>query len=563
MKKVQYAILYIFAAALAAGCGGHENGREVQPADSLFVAEMARAKAYSSEREGNLDSARIVLEQLVRQEGLSLEQQADVLGQLVYVSRLRQNDENALNYGTQYIEVCRQLGEETKALEAQAELGGALIRMGRTDEGFDKMDDAIEQLGRVRRFTEMDACIRAMKSKIHVLDDLKRFGEIVPLGEQIIAKLDDFGRNPDDYADGSERLPTDERRPGYIDFYTGQAYAFMTQAYAKINQLDKARETMRLFEKTAYSRTFSGRKIISSTWCQMGMYDKMLTFYDELDSVWGADTLHRDYAISLYNRAIAARAQGKYQLMGSYFKRYIELQRSLNDAERMATAQEYAARYHEQEQQLALEQERDAGRRVSIIALFLGLIVLIVVGFVILLLRQLREIRKKNAVLSNEIAERIEYEEKYQQLVGSGECVVDSTRKQALHTIHYPLHTQELEELNDSQLYEFLRQVILEEKLYVDPACDRQLLQDRFQLSKERLGAAFAQGSRYGTLKSFLNEARLQHSAKLLAENPEMSINEVAIASGYASYTVFSRNFKQRFTITPTDFRQQKDSPIQ
>lgn len=74
MKKVQYAILYIFAAALAAGCGGHENGREVQPADSLFVAEMARAKAYSSEREGNLDSARIVLEQLVRQEGLSLEQ---------------------------------------------------------------------------------------------------------------------------------------------------------------------------------------------------------------------------------------------------------------------------------------------------------------------------------------------------------------------------------------------------------------------------------------------------------------------------------------------------------
>ena len=204
----------------------------------------------------------------------------------------------------------------------------------------------------------------------------------------------------------------------------------------------------------------------------------------------------------------------------------------------------------------ALEQERDAGRRVSIIALFLGLIVLIVVGFVILLLRQLREIRKKNAVLSNEIAERIEYEEKYQQLVGSGECVVDSTRKQALHTIHYPLYTQELEELNDSQLYEFLRQVILEEKLYVDPACDRQLLQDRFQLSKERLGAAFAQGSRYGTLKSFLNEARLQHSAKLLAENPEMSINEVAIASGYASYTVFSRNFKQRFTITPTDFRQ-------
>ena len=562
MKKVQRIILYIVIATLAVGCGGGKNGRDTQLSDSLVAAELARAKAYSSEQEGTMDSARIILEGLVRQEGLSLEQQADVLGQLVYVSRLRQNDENALNYGTRYIEVCRQLGDDTKALVAQAELGGALIRMGRTDEGFAKMDDAIEQLDRVHRFTEMDACIRAIKSKIHVLDDLERFGEIIPLGEQIVAKLDDFGRNPDDYADGSERLPSNEKRPGYIDFYNGQAYAFMTQAYAKVNQLDKARETMRLFEQTAYSRTFGGRKIISSTWCQMGMYDKMLPFYDELDSVWGADTLHRDYAISLYNRAIAARAHGKLQLMGNYLERYIALQRSLNDAERMATAQEYAARYHEQEQQLALEQERDAGRRVSIIALFLGLIVLIVVGFVILLLRQLSDIRKKNAVLSNEIAERIEYEEKCLSMVDklNDDKLISFDNNISTDK---PINVSTIKSLSDGQLYEFLRRIILEEKLYADPACDRQLLQDRFQLSKERLGAAFAQGSRYGTLKNFLNEARLQHSAKLLVEHPEMSITEVATASGYGSYVVFARNFKQRFTITPTEFREQKDSPIQ
>ena len=585
MRKAQYAILYILAAALAVGCGEHESGREAQHVDSLFAAELARAKAYSSEREGNLDSARIILEQLVQQEELSPEQQADVLGQLVYVSRLRQNDENALNYGTHYIEVCRQLGEETKALEAQAELGGALIRMGRTDEGFAKMGDAIKQLDRVRRFTEMDACIRAMKSKIHVLDDLKRFGEIIPLGEQIIAKLDDFGQNPDDYADGSERLPTDERRPGYIDFYTGQAYAFMTQAYAKLSgqfavgreqnvtqvggselstanyQLStqsaaqQARRCLGLFEQTAYSRTFGGRKIISSTWCQMGMYDKMLTFYDELDSVWGADTLHRDYAISLYNRAIAARAHGKYQLMGSYFQRYIELQRSLNDAERMASAQEYAARYHEQEQQLALEQERDTGRRMSIIALFLGLIVLIVVAFVILLLRQLRDIRKKNAVLSNEIAERIEYEEKYQRLVDSGQCVVDSTREQMLPTANYPLPTQELESLSDSELFDQLRHIILEEKLFLDPQFGRQQLIDRLHLSKESIGSAFSKGSQYASLASFVNEMRLIHGAKLLSEHPEMSISDVATASGFASNITFSHNFKERYALTPTEFR--------
>lgn len=80
MKKVQRIILYIVIATLAVGCRGRENGRGQQHADSLFAAEMAGAKTYSSEREGNLDSARIILEQLVQQEELSPEQQVDVLG---------------------------------------------------------------------------------------------------------------------------------------------------------------------------------------------------------------------------------------------------------------------------------------------------------------------------------------------------------------------------------------------------------------------------------------------------------------------------------------------------
>ena len=80
MRKVQHIILYIVIVALVIGCGGRENGRDQQHADSLVAAELARAKAYSSEQEGTMDSARIILERLVRQEGLSLEQKADVLG---------------------------------------------------------------------------------------------------------------------------------------------------------------------------------------------------------------------------------------------------------------------------------------------------------------------------------------------------------------------------------------------------------------------------------------------------------------------------------------------------
>ena len=52
MKKIQHIILYIVIAALAVSCGGRENERDQQHADSLVAAELARTKAYSSEQEG-------------------------------------------------------------------------------------------------------------------------------------------------------------------------------------------------------------------------------------------------------------------------------------------------------------------------------------------------------------------------------------------------------------------------------------------------------------------------------------------------------------------------------
>jgi AraC-like DNA-binding protein len=37
-----------------------------------------------------------------------------------------------------------------------------------------------------------------------------------------------------------------------------------------------------------------------------------------------------------------------------------------------------------------------------------------------------------------------------------------------------------------------------------------------------------------------------------------MSITEVASASGFSSASVFTRNFKQRYTMTPTEFRKKE-----
>ena len=573
MKKSICHIICIFVAILATGCAGDvsdQNGyaayseeitaalcdgdaeRALAIVDSVeaasgidhFNAELLRCKVFSDD-ETTVDTARIILERLIRQEHLAAEQQAAVLEQLVYVARLRQYDESILKYGTQYIEVCRQLGKETKALETQSIISSALVHMGRTDEGLTKMDDAIAQLDRVHGFSEMDACIRAIKSKIRTLIYLERYEEIIPMGERILEKLNDYGEHPDVYVDDSERMPTDERRPGYIDFYRGQAYAFLAYAYAMDHQTAKAQESLRSFEQTAYSKTFDGKKVISATWCELGMYDKMLAFYDEKDRAWGADTLHRDYAISLYNRATAARARGQYQLSDSYMKRHAALQKYLGNSERMAAAQEYAARYHEQEQQLELEREHTVRRNVGTIATFLGLIALALTVFVVILMRQRRDIRHKNHVLVEQISEVM----KYKNMAEHGGQIIGN---QADNPIPSAVPTDP-SKMSDEELYGFLCEAIRRERLFINPTFGRQTLADRYHLSDRRIGAAFSHGN---GLPAFVAEQRLELACQLLAGCPDMSIGDVAAACGFSNPSVFSRDFKAKYAVTPTGYRK-------
>ena len=83
---------------------------------------------------------------------------------------------------------------------------------------------------------------------------------------------------------------------------------------------------------------------------------------------------------------------------------------------------------------------------------------------------------------------------------------------------------------------------------------------DRFSLSKDRASAIFSQGSQYSRISDFINEYRLKHACELLLSKPNMSIAEVGEASGFAQYATFSRLFKEKYGMTPTDFRLQKPS---
>ena len=57
------------------------------------------------------------------------------------------------------------------------------------------------------------------------------------------------------------------------------------------------------------------------------------------------------------------------------------------------------------------------------------------------------------------------------------------------------------------------------------------------------------------TVADFLKRVRLQRAAALLADNPGLSVTEIALASGFSGPSVFARAFKERYGVTASGWR--------
>ena len=512
-------------------------------------ADLLRATIFARTMDSpQYDSAIVISERLLSKETIkedpSLRQ--DILELLVYSTRRLEDFNLQLEYCTQLDESYREQGEKTEALRTEAELGALLCRLGRAEEGLSKMDSVIRVLAPVRKFNEMDAGIIAMKRKIGVIGDAPL---IAAEAQHILDCLEDYEQHPADFHDGSPREPDDEDRPGYIAYYRAQAWAFLAAAYANMGEPRKARHYLALTERSSYGQTLNGRNMMAPTLRQLGEYRKMEAILDEAEAVYQerGDTLTQAYARLLYDRAKAAQAQGRMTESTALWEKYARILQKADDRLLQGKANLYAARYHAQEQQMALERQQAELSRKNGINTFLTIGVAVLLLVIFYILRGQRILRRKNSVLAREISEAIRYRDKYEALEAS-------RQREKLPPVALSAFTEE-------QLFRHIREAVERDRLFLDPLLNRQVLCDRFSLSKEQLGAAFAKGSPYKSVTDFINDCRLSYATKLLTERLDLSISEVAEASGFARAATFTANFKKRFTLTPAQYRMHNLSP--
>lgn len=517
-----------------------------------YQADLCLARIYSSCEMMKLDSAQMLCERLIELPEVKKNKyfRSDVLELLIDISRKREDDGGVLHWGYELADLCRENNEVVEALRTEAEIGMALIHLGDREEGISKLDDVIKTLDEVRRFNELDACIIAIKRKIIVLNEDRDYTNVISLAKKLMAKLDDYEKFPLDYRDESYRMPADsDKRHKYIAFYRAQAYCYLAYASARVGDMASARRFTRLFEQSDLGKTSTGRVMIAPTWFELREIDKMLAIYDEEQRAMGGDTINEDYALMLRCRAIVAQEQGNYALSLLYWKRQSLVANRLHRQKLTSKAHEYAARYHAQEQQLALQQSQARGDLFKLFTIGSILFGLLMVCFAVYFFRQRRMMDEKNRALIEQIAWTIESSGRYYkaQEAAHAKTVTEESNENSAW----------LQQLDSNQLFHFLSEEIVRQHMYLDPGFSRQTIVKVFNVNERLVGAAFSH-SKYNSLPDFIRTCRLSHACLLLENQPHMSIGDVASSSGFTNLSVFCRDFKNRFTVTPTVYRNQR-----
>ena len=107
----------------------------------------------------------------------------------------------------------------------------------------------------------------------------------------------------------------------------------------------------------------------------------------------------------------------------------------------------------------------------------------------------------------------------------------------------------------DGELYKQLTDAIRNEQLYTVPKFGRKELVERFHLSSKRVSTAFSMAGT--SVPEFIRECRLEHARQLIDERPEMTLVEISKASGFVHASTFTVDFKNKYGVSPTKYREQ------
>jgi len=116
------------------------------------------------------------------------------------------------------------------------------------------------------------------------------------------------------------------------------------------------------------------------------------------------------------------------------------------------------------------------------------------------------------------------------------------------------------ESSDNRQLFTNLDSAIRSERLYANPTFQRQDACDHFNLRREVLNQLLTDYANGQSFPTYINRIRLSEACRLLAAEPDKTVNAIAEEVGLSPRNL-RRLFVDQYGMTPTEYRQGLQNP--
>lgn len=517
MQRALNALLFLVVVALIAGCTGTDkksfllNGKKSSQkrADSIYTRQAAMSiYAYQPERALRiLDSAVIV--------GNLSEVRAEICKVRIYSSTKMPEQLDSLLHGPKGV-----------SLNKAQEIGEQLLKHDSVKNNINLKYSVLEDLATTD------------KMQNDTVGWMNRLGEFIKVCNQMGEK----GKTPALRTEaelGAALCCMGQRKQGMVKLDSA-IYALNQKPNFRFNELDALiialkRKILILSSHNEYAETLPlARRIIEL----LDDYEKHPDAYHDGSYREPKNKTKRADYIAFYRNQAHSIITAAYASLGddNMLDSYAKLEKIVRDA----TAREHIARYNALQQKMEAERLQAIANKSKQIAYTVIVISLLVIVFAVVVFLKNRSISRKNRQLAQQIADTVNYKHKYMEKRWAQE----------------PASTPNTNTLDEEQLFQYINDIIIREKLFTDSKFGRQTIMDRFNMSKERVGTIFSKGSEFTKLSNYIQQLRLEYAAKLLVDRPDINIIQLASECGFSNHTYFSSCFRQHFGISPTDFRK-------
>ncbi len=487
--------------------------------------------------------------------------------------------DNAMRTSLRLIEKLKDVDSPQRPVEMQT----LYLCLGDTQMMLERLDDAAKSYSEAYQWvlrTPNDSTCRPIAACIETLENIAV--------THINHHLDEAGV----WVDRMDSLVTlYEKQPRVIEKEVKALRALVSLHRAQVLQMrGQKTEAARYYAEYAqsdYGQGLEGRINGCDYLISAQRYAEAADIYTNLDQFireWGYDYDLETIGHNLFPKFRANYLSGRQDSALRVAMQIAEVYDTALVRQKRSESAELATIYDTQGKERKIMEQRAENRLVTAVSIAVTILALLILAFAVYIFSQWRITKKKSRVLVDQINEALEYKKKYKELKQKTQAQQThpqplSEREGSGHTpnggeaegLSTPLPLREgqgggslsisdMTELTDEQLFLCLRDLIENEQLFLKPDFGRQTLIDHTGLSKERIGAAFSQGSDSVSLPAYVRELRLDYAVRLMNDQPDIAVELVSQASGFTNADTFTRNFRAKYGMTPTTYKQTLNS---